>query len=112
VAVDRIPTADDWITFVSNGSYSGNYALYSNPVVQNAITALLTSDNQTYIHSQLAVAVQQIYIDAPYAWLGVLKLWHGDGSLVWNKNVISGFYVYPTMSAWDTAPFINTVTFA
>lgn len=110
-AADRLTAADDWITFVSNQSYAGNTALYSNPIVQNAITALLSSNNQTYIHAQLAAAEQQIYVDAPYAWLGVMKLWYADGSLVWKKNVISGFYVDPTMTAWDTAPFINTVTF-
>lgn len=110
-AVDRLTAADDWITFVSNQSYSGNTALYSNPVVQNAITALLGSNNLTYIHDQLAAAETQIYNDAPYAWLGVMKLWYSDGSLVWKKGVIHSFYVDPTMTAWDTAPFINTVTF-
>ena len=110
-AVDRVTAADDWITFMSNQSYAGNTALYYNPLVQSAVTALVTSDNLTYIHSQLAAAEKQIYNDAPYAWLGVLKLWYADGSLVWKKNVINSFYVDPTMSAWDTAPFINTVTF-
>jgi peptide/nickel transport system substrate-binding protein len=110
-AADRLTAADDWITFVSNQSYAGNTAIYSNPIVQNAITALLSSDNVTFIHSQLAAAEQQIYNDAPYAWLGVMKLWYADGSLVWKKNVINSFYVDPTMTAWDTAPFINTVTF-
>ena len=51
-AADRLTAADDWITFVSNQSYAGNTAIYSNPVVQNAITALLSSDNVTYIHTQ------------------------------------------------------------
>jgi len=110
-AADRLTAADDWITFVSNQSYAGNTALYSNPTVQSAITALLSSGNLTYIHSQLAAAEKQIYLDAPYAWLGVMKLWYADGSLVWKKNVINSFYVDPTMTAWDTAPFINTVTF-
>ncbi len=110
-APDRLTAADDWITFVSNQSYAGNTALYYNPIVQNAITALLSSDNLTYIHSQLAAAEKQIYYDAPYAWLGVMKLWYADGSLVWKKGVIKSFYVDPTMTAWDTAPFINTVTF-
>ncbi len=111
-AVDRMTAADNWITFVSNQSYAGNTALYSNPLVQSAITALLTSGNSTYIHSQLAQAETQIYNDAPYAWLGVMKLWFADGSLVWNKQVVKSFYEDPTMTAWDTSPFINTVTFA
>jgi peptide/nickel transport system substrate-binding protein len=110
-APDRLTAADDWITFVSNQSYAGNTALYSNPVVQNAITAMLDSNNVTYIRSQLAAAETQIYNDAPYAWLGVVKLWDADGSLVWKNGVINSFYVDPTMTAWDTAPFINTVTF-
>jgi glutathione transport system substrate-binding protein len=110
-AVDRMTAADDWITFVSNQSYAGNTALYSNSVVQSAISALVTSSNSSYIHSQLAAAEKQIYNDAPYAWLGVMKLWYADGSLVWEKNVVNSFYVDPTMTAWDTSPFINTVTF-
>ena len=111
-APNTLTPGDFWVSFVSNGSLWGNWAAYYNPTVQAAVTALTSSNNVTYIQSKVSKAYAQIYSDAPYAWLGVTRLWYGDGSIVWNKNVISGFYVDPLFSGDSTAPIFNTVTFA
>ncbi|HYB04008.1 MAG TPA: ABC transporter substrate-binding protein, partial [Nitrososphaerales archaeon] len=110
-APGTLTPADYWETFVSNESLIGNTAIYYNPVVQAAVNAFTTSTNITYIQGLVEKAQAQIYTDAPYAWLGVPKLWYSDGSLVWQKGVISGFEVDPVWSGMDTAPIFNTVTF-
>jgi peptide/nickel transport system substrate-binding protein len=110
-APGTLTPADYWETFVSNESLIGNTAIYYNPTVQAAVNAFTTSTNATYIQGLVAKAQAQIYSDAPYAWLGVPKLWYSDGSLVWQKGVISGFEVDPVWSGMDTAPIFNTVTF-
>jgi len=110
-APGTLTPADYWETFVSNESLIGNTAIYYNPTVQAAVNAFTTSTNVTYIQGLVEKAQAQIYQDAPYAWLGVPKLWYSDGSLVWQKGVISGFDVDPVWSGMDTAPIFNTVTF-
>jgi hypothetical protein len=57
-------------------------------------------------------AQAQIYNDAPYAWLGVMKLWDVGGSVVWDKSLINNFYMDPTFSGANTIPVFNTVTFS
>jgi len=104
--------ADYWVTFVSNQSLFGNYAIYSNPVVQQAVNAFTSSSNTSYIQSLVKQAQKQVYSDAPYAWLGVNNLWDVSGSLVWQKSVVTGFYVDPVWGGQNTAPLFNTVTFA
>lgn len=63
--------ADYWLTFVSNQSSYGNWAIYSNPTIVNAALAFTQSSNVTYIQSLVAQAQKQVYDDAPYAWFGV-----------------------------------------
>ncbi len=103
--------ADYWVSFVSNGSFLGNYAVYSNPTVQQCVNAFTSTSNVSQIQALCGPAQQQIYNDAPYAWLGVNKLWYVDGSLVWQKNVVRGFYVDQVWGGQDLAPLFNTVTF-
>jgi ABC-type transport system substrate-binding protein len=104
--------ADYWVTFVSNESVYGNVAAYSNPVVQKCITAFTSSADETYIQGLCTAAQAQIYNDVPYVYIGLSKLWSpGGGSLVWNKNVISGFLADPLATGESNTPFINTVTF-
>ncbi|MDA4129637.1 MAG: ABC transporter substrate-binding protein, partial [Thaumarchaeota archaeon] len=102
--------SDPWVTFVSAFG-GGDWALYNNQNVTTEVNSFFTSNNLTYIQSQLKLAQAQVYNDAPYAWIGTLGLWVGDGSLAWDKQVVSGFFPDPSWSGADTAPLINTVTF-
>ncbi|MFI5421514.1 MAG: ABC transporter substrate-binding protein, partial [Nitrososphaerales archaeon] len=86
-APNELTPADYWVSFVSNESFSGNWAIYYNSVVQKAINTFFTTTNTTYIQSLVAQAQTQIYNDAPYAWLGINTLWLISGSLVWDKTV-------------------------
>ena len=104
--------ADYWVTFVSGESVYGNVASYSNPIVQKCVDAFTSSADVTAIQNVCTQAQAQIYNDAPYAYIGLSKLWSpGGGSLVWNKNVIKGFLADPLATGEDNDPFINTVTF-
>jgi peptide/nickel transport system substrate-binding protein len=103
--------ADYWVSFVSNQSFLGNYALYTNPTVQACVNSFTSTSNITQIQALCTPAQKQIYNDAPYAWLGVNKLWYVDGSLVWQKSVVKSFYVDQVWSGQDLAPMFNTVTF-
>jgi peptide/nickel transport system substrate-binding protein len=110
-APNTLTPGDFWVSFVNNESLWGNWAAYSNPTVQAAVDALTGSNNMTYIQSLVKQAYVQVYNDAPYAWLGVNRLWYADGSLVWSKNVIAGFYLDPLFNGDSTSPIFNTVTF-
>jgi peptide/nickel transport system substrate-binding protein len=103
--------ADYWVSFVSNQSFLGNYAIYSNPTVQACVNSFTSTTNVTEIQALCTSAQSQIYSDAPYAWLGVNRLWYVDGSLVWQKNVVQNFHVDQVWSGQDLAPMFNTVTF-
>jgi hypothetical protein len=61
--------------------------------------------------SLMQQAQAQVYNDAPYAWIGTLGLFFGDGSIVWNNQVVSGFSPDPLFGGEDTIPIFNTVTF-
>ncbi len=111
-APNALTPADYWLTFVSNRSLAGNYAVYSNPTVEAAISAMLTSSNITHIQSFVRVAQSQIYNDAPYAWLGLPSTWFVGGSLAWQKGVIKSFYLDPLWYGQNTIPVFNTLTFA
>jgi len=103
---------DFWLTFVSCTSVWGNWAGYCSPTVQNAINAFTSTTNQTYIQQLTEKAQAQIYNDTPYVWIGIVTLWEPTaGSIVWNKNVISGFLSDPVWTGETTIPLINTVTF-
>jgi peptide/nickel transport system substrate-binding protein len=103
--------ADYWVSFVSNQSFLGNYAIYSNPTVQTCVNSFTSTTNIATIQNLCTAAQKQIYDDAPYAWLGINKLWYIDGSLVWQKNVVQNFYVDQVWSGQDLAPMFNTMTF-
>ena len=103
--------ADYWVSFVSNQSFLGNYAIYSNPTVQACVNSFTSTSSVTEIQALCTPAQAQIYSDAPYAWLGVNRLWYVDGSLVWQKNVVQSFYVDQVWGGQDLAPMFNTVTF-
>ncbi|MFI5450513.1 MAG: ABC transporter substrate-binding protein, partial [Candidatus Bathyarchaeia archaeon] len=103
--------ADYWFTFVSNESLYGNWAVYSSPAAVACANAFTSTTNVTFIQSSCKTAQQQIYNDAPYAWLGLDTLWYAAGSLVWQKSVVSGFLVDPVWDGQSTAPIFNTLKF-
>jgi peptide/nickel transport system substrate-binding protein len=104
---------DNPISFVSNTSLFGNSAIYSNPTVQACVNAMTSSSNVAQLQTLCTAAQAQIYTDAPYAWLGQITLWgQAGGSLVWNKNVVTGFQVDGDWSGESIDPIFNTVTFA
>jgi ABC-type transport system substrate-binding protein len=109
---DYLGPTDYWAGFVTNSSVWGNWAVYDNPRVDKDVSLLTSSADQTQQVTALADAQQQIYNDAPYAWLGTYKLWNVDGSVVWNKNVIQSMLFDPNYGGTNTAPLINTVVFA
>jgi peptide/nickel transport system substrate-binding protein len=105
--------ADYWVTFVSGTSVWGNWAGYSNPIVQKCVNAFTSTTNVTLIQSLCAAAQKQIYQDAPYAWIGTFGLWGvAGGSIAWKTSVIKSFYVDPVWTGQTTDPFFNTVIFA
>jgi ABC-type transport system substrate-binding protein len=104
--------ADYWVTFVNNASSWGNWATYSNPIVQKCVNAFTSTTDVSTIQSLCTQAQAQIYNDAPYAWIGTFGLWEpAGGSLVWNKGIVSSFFVDPVWTGESTAPIFNTVTF-
>ena len=103
--------ADGWTYFLSNNTFWGNWAVYYNPTVQACIDSYFTTGNSSLIRSLCQPAQAQVYNDAPYAWLGLDRLWYIDGSLVWQKGVVNSFLLDPDWGGADTAPIINTVTF-
>jgi ABC-type transport system substrate-binding protein len=101
--------ADYWLSFVSNRSLYGNWAVYYHPTVQACADSFTSSIDVTYIQSLCKQAQAQIYNDAPYAWLGVARLWYAGGSLVWQKSMIKSFYVEQLWAGESTAPLFNTI---
>ncbi len=111
-ATADLDPAGMWVALVSCTALAENWAIYCNPVVQKAVDAFTSSSNVTYIQSMEKQAETQIYNDAPYGWIGTLGLLgSAGGSLVWQKDVISGFLLDPLMTGQNTIPIFNTVTF-
>jgi len=103
--------AEAWVDFLSEHSTWGNTAIYSNPTVQKCIDSFTSTTDESLIKSLCTAAQQQLYEDAPYGWIGALKLWYGDGSIVWQKNVVNSFLLDPVFGGQDSDPILNTVTF-
>jgi len=110
-APSAVTPGDAWVSFVSNSSSWGDWAGYSNPMVQACVNAFTSSSSTSQVQALCKPAQAQIYNDAPYAWIGYYKLWYASGSLAWQKGVVSGFYLDPAWNGIDTMPLINTVTF-
>lgn len=103
---------DYWTSLVSSYSLWGNYAAYSDPVVDKGVLMLSQSGNVDEILSTLKVAQQKVYDDTPFAWIGTTKLWLGDGSVVWDKTLIKQVYFDPCYTGLNAAPLFNTIVFA
>jgi len=103
--------ADAWLLFVNNATASNNWAIYSNPTVQQCVDGFTTISNTTQLINICTKAYTQVYNDAPYIWLGTIKPFFGSGSLVWQKSVVNSFYVDPVFSGQSSTAIFNTVTF-
>ena len=94
-AQEHLRAADCWVICASNESLSNNAAICSSAPVVAAVNAFTSSNNMTYVQSLVKQAQTQIYNDAPYAWIGALRLIWGDGSIVWSKAAVKGFDIDP-----------------
>jgi len=103
--------ADYWLSFVNNNSNFGDQAGYARPIVQQCVDSFTSTQNVSLIQFLCRAAQDQIYKDAPYAWLGIMKLWFAGGSLVWDKNVVKSFLVDPVWSGQTSTAIFNTVEF-
>jgi ABC-type transport system substrate-binding protein len=106
---------DDWSVFTTCQSavdclneFSG-WQSNSTVALVNALSG--GSTNQTYILQLAKQAQQSVYEQAPFIWIGVLKLVVADGSVAYDKTAISGFCYDPMWSGADVPPIFNTVTF-
>ena len=106
---DFMTPVDYWSFFVTNYTLFGNYAVYSNPIVNQNVAYMFSSDNTTAILQHLALAEQQIQKDAPYAWLYDAQLPLATGSYAYNKAVIGGFLADPNLEGVCTTPMLNTI---
>lgn len=108
-APDYLGPTDYWVGFVTNMSGWGNFGNYNNPVVDQAVSFMIQNTNYTQIVQKLAVAEQQIYNDAPYAWLFECQLPLIDGSPSYNTHVVGGFYLDFNLIGASDIPLLNTV---
>jgi ABC-type transport system substrate-binding protein len=108
---DYIAPSNYWTSFVSSYSLWGNQAAYSNPVVDEAVGLMGQTNDEAQILAGLKNAQQQIYNDAPYAWLGETRLLLIDGSHAWNNHLISYMYFDPNYQGVCSTPPFNTIVF-
>jgi ABC-type transport system substrate-binding protein len=103
--------ADAWLLFVNNATTSNNWAIYANPTVQKCVNAWTATSDASTLTSVCTAAQQQVNTDAPYIWLGTIKLFFGAGSIVWDKSVVKSLYVDPVYSGQSSTVIFNTVQF-
>lgn len=103
--------ADAWFLFVNKNTPANDYAIYANPVVQKCVDAFTSTTNVATIQQICTAAQLQIYNDAPYIWLGAVKLVFGGGSVAYQKSVISGMLLDPVDTGISETAIFNTVTF-
>jgi peptide/nickel transport system substrate-binding protein len=110
-APDQPTPADSLLTWVSNETAANNWAIYSNPVVQTCVNDLTNGTPQAQLITACTAAQKQVSDDAPYVWLGSVKLFFGGGSIVWNNQVVKSFLADPVFSGQSSAAIFNTVQF-
>ena len=107
---ETLSPADAWESFVSNESTYGNWAGYSNPVVQACANAFLSSNNTAALQQVCKAAEAQIEADVPYDWTGSYILQQlGSGTVAWQNGVIKSFLLEPTFGSGTDIPDINTI---
>ena len=109
-APDFLSPADFFTSFVSQYSAYSNYAIYDDPAVDQAINLVTQTSNQTQLLQAFTLAQQNVYNDAPYAWLFVAQLPLIDGTDVYNTKVLSSFYMDPNLFGASDIPILNTLT--
>ena len=111
-APDYLAPCNYWYMFVSNRSLWFNNAIYGgNPIVERAVDMFSQTTNINEIIEALKAAEEQLWNDAPVAWICTTKLLLCDGSFVWNNKVIKSAYFDPNYTGVTTTPLFNTVTF-
>ena len=110
-APDYISPTDYWVGFVTNMSGWGNFGAYSNPMVNQIVSNWTTRNysSDASLMQSLKSAQQQIYNDAPYAWLFLCNLPLIDGSYAYKTSVIGGFYLDPNLVGSTDIPLLNTI---
>jgi peptide/nickel transport system substrate-binding protein len=103
--------ADAWILFANKNTPANNYAIYSNPTVQACVDAWTSTNDPNTIKSLCTTAQKQMYDDAPYIWLGAIKLVFGGGSVAWQKSVVKSALLDPVFTGISSTVIFNTVTF-
>jgi ABC-type transport system substrate-binding protein len=103
--------ADAWILFANKNTPANNYAIYYNPTVQACVDAWTSTNDANAIKSLCATAQKQMYDDAPYIWLGAIKLVFGGGSVAWQKSVVKSALLDPVFTGISSTVIFNTVTF-
>jgi ABC-type transport system substrate-binding protein len=110
-APDEPTPADSWLTWVSNETSANNYAIYSNPVVQTCVNDITNGTPVAALTTACTAAQAQIANDAPYVWLGSVKLFFGGGSIVYNNQIVKSFLADPVFSGQSSTAIFNTVQF-
>jgi len=110
-APDEPTPADSWLTWVSNQTSANNWAIYSNPIVQTCVNDITNGTPQAQLIAACTAAQTQITNDAPYIWLGSVKLFFGGGSIVWNNQVVKSFLADPVFSGQSSSAIFNKVQF-
>ncbi|HUO42642.1 MAG TPA: ABC transporter substrate-binding protein [Methylomirabilota bacterium] len=103
--------ADAWLLFANENTPANDYAIYANPVVQKCVDAWTSTNDQNTIRDLCTAAQKQMYDDAPYIWLGGIKLVFGGGSVAWDKTVVKGGLLDPVFTGISSTLVFNTVTF-
>ena len=110
-APDEPTPADSLLTWVSNETSANNWAIYYDPVVQTCINDLTNGTPAAALTSACTAAQQAVANDAPYVWLGSVKLFFGGGSIVYNNKLIKSFLADPVFSGQSSTAIFNTVQF-
>jgi ABC-type transport system substrate-binding protein len=108
--MSSITPVDILLQIVNENAPCLNYATYSNPVVQTCIDSFFSTANTTQQQSLMLQAQQQINSDAPYIWLGTPTLPLADGSIVYDKAIISSFLLDPLYTGQTDTAIFNTIT--
>ncbi len=103
--------ADAWLLFANQNTPANDYAIYANPTVQKCVDAWTSTADLSLIKNLCTQAQSQMYNDAPYIWLGAIKLVFGGGSVAWQKSVVKGMLLDPVFTGISSTAIFNTVTF-
>ena len=106
-----ITPADLLLQNVNRHSICCNYAIYSKPVVQACVDGFFSIADVSQLKSICRNAQAQIDADSPYIWIGNPTLVLGDGSIVYDKAVISEFLIDPVYTGQTDTVIFNTVKF-